>query len=192
MSRKVLVIIVIFIVGFFGFVLFSKNTKPTEALIGVKHEVQKADHISEGQQHAPYNSDPASSGPHYDSASAPAEWGVYTQEVKEEIFLHNLEHGGVVITYSPDIIQPDQQEKLQTLFAPPYRNKEFKPTRAILTPRAKNTKAIQLASWGYTLSLDQFDEAKIIKFYLQHSGKAPEAGAGPLNKPIDQTKEKSE
>ncbi|MEX2006840.1 MAG: DUF3105 domain-containing protein [Candidatus Saccharimonadales bacterium] len=183
-NRFFIIIILALLVGLGGYI-FSQNSKPKEAIIGTQHAEQSRDHIATGQTHEPFNSDPPSSGPHYAGSSAPAPWGVYVQEVPEEVFVHNQEHGGVIITYKPDLPK-DQVEKLQKLFAPPYSNKSFKPTRAIVTPRPKNTKAIQLAAWTWTLSLDQYDEDKIMKFYLQRVGKGPEKGAGPFNAPINQ------
>lgn len=186
MSNKVFYgIIATLVIGFVGYVGLTQKSKPKEAIIGVQHKEQGKNHIPRGQQHEPYNSDPASSGPHYADQGAPTPWGVYTQEVPEEVFLHNQEHGGVIITYRPDL-PADQLKQLQALFAPPYSDKTFSPTKAIVTPRSKNTKPIQLAAWTYTLDLDQYDEAKIKQFYLQRVGKAPEPGAGPNNTPINQ------
>ena len=132
----------------------SQSSKPKEAIIGVSHKEQGRNHIAEGAKHDPYSSDPPSSGPHYSDANAPTLWGVYTQEVPEEVFLHNEEHGGVIITYNPKLLPADQLKKLQSLFAPPYSNKTFSPSKAIVTPRSKDTHVIELASWTYTLNLD--------------------------------------
>lgn len=178
-----IIIVLLVAVGAFGFNLQHK--KPKEVILGVSHADQGQNHIAQGAKHNAYNSDPASSGPHYADSSAPTPWGVYTQEVPQEVFIHNEEHGGVIISYKPDL-PADQLKKLQALFAPPYSNTQFKPIKAIITPRSKNTHAIELASWTWTLNLDQYDEATITKFYLQHVGKSPEATAGPNNAPINQ------
>ena len=189
MSNKVFAIVILVLVaGFGGYIVISQSSKPKEATVGVQHKEQGKNHIAQGQTHEPYNSSPASSGSHYADANAPTPWGVYTQEVPEEVFLHNEEHGGVIITYKPDLPK-NQLKKLQKLFAPPYSNQDFKPNKAIVTPRSKNTKAIELASWRWTLSLGQYDEATITKFYLQHVGKSPEPAAGPNNTPINQARE---
>ena len=37
-----------------------------------------------------------------------------------------------------------------------------------------------------TIDLDTYNEAIIIKFFMQHAGKAPEPSAGPYNTPINQ------
>jgi hypothetical protein len=48
----------------------------------------------------PYNSSPPSSGPHLGFL---ANWGVATEPVPEELFVHNLEDGGVAFAYNcPD------------------------------------------------------------------------------------------
>ena len=59
------------------------------------------------EPHAPYNSSPPSSGPHLGLL---ASWGVHDEPVPEELFIHNLEDGGVVVTYNC----PDGCDDLQT------------------------------------------------------------------------------
>jgi hypothetical protein len=52
------------------------------------------------QPHTPYNSSPPSSGPHVGSLVA---WQEYEDNVPAELFVHNLEDGGVALTYAcPD------------------------------------------------------------------------------------------
>jgi hypothetical protein len=48
------------------------------------------------EPHGAYNSSPASSGPHVGFL---ATWGVSEEPLPEELFIHNLEDGGVVLTY---------------------------------------------------------------------------------------------
>lgn len=177
--------IAVLIIGTVGFIVFKQESKPVEPAIGKSHKEQSREHIANGAKHAAYTTSPATSGPHYADNTSPTAWGVYVQEVPEEVFIHNLEHGGVVITYRPDL-PADQIKKLQDLFVPPYSDKSFKPNKAIVTPRTKNSKPIQVVGWNYSIDLDQFDEATLKNFYLQRVGKAPEAAAGPSNVPINQ------
>lgn len=52
------------------------------------------------EPHAPYNSSPPSSGPHF---GATAQWGVNEEPLPAELFVHNLEDGGVVLMHNcPD------------------------------------------------------------------------------------------
>ncbi len=171
-------------------VLFMTRHKPntTVALVGVAtHANQGGNHIAQGTPHITFNSELPSSGPHYADASAPAQWGIYTQELPPEVFLHNEEHGGVVIAYKPDLPQ-DQITKLQKLFASSGSDKTFSAGKFILTPRTTNKYPIELASWTRTYNLTSFDQTKVEQFYLQNvsSKRAPESFAGPTNKPINE------
>ena len=52
------------------------------------------------EPHAPYNSSPPSSGPHF---GATAQWGVNEEILPAELFVHNLEDGGVILMHNcPD------------------------------------------------------------------------------------------
>ena len=184
---KFTIFIIVIVVGFFGFAVFRKSSQPKEAIIGVQHPEQARNHIPRGQKHDPYNSDPASSGPHYADSGAPTSWGTYVEEVPDEVFLHNEEHGGMVVTYNPQLLPADQLKKLRALFAAPSSNKDFSPGKFILTPRSKDTHAIELASWRWTMNLDGYDEATLMKFFRQHVGQSPEPAAGPsVNQIINQ------
>ena len=187
MSNKVFLgLIAILVIGSVGFIIFSGKHTPKRLQLGVSHSNQGGTHIQEGESHPAYNSDPPSSGWHYADASAPTKWGVYTQEVPDEVFLHNEEHGGVIVTYNPKLLPADQLKKLQSLFAPPYSDNNFTPSKAIVTPRSKDTHPIELASWTYTYNLDGFDQTKLEDFYLGRVSHSPEATAGPYNTPINQ------
>lgn len=181
-------LLILIALGFVGFYSASKHTKHVSALVGVvTHSGQGENHIQEGAAHPPYNSELPSSGQHYADASAPAQWGVYTQELQAEVFLHNEEHGGVIIAYKPDL-PAAQIQKLQKLFAQPSSDKTFSPGKFILIPRAENKYPIELAAWRRTFYLSAYDQSKIEQFYLQNvSNKlAPESFGGPTNKPINE------
>lgn len=49
------------------------------------------------EPHTPYNSAPPSSGPHFGGI---APWGVSDEVFPAELFVHNLEDGGVVLLYN--------------------------------------------------------------------------------------------
>lgn len=66
-----------------------------------KHGEQSAsqgqEHIQNGAEHPAYNSNPPTSGWHYQQ---PAKAGFYDKPMADETLLHNLEHGHVVISYN--------------------------------------------------------------------------------------------
>jgi hypothetical protein len=189
MSNRVFIaVIALVFIGFGAAFVLSPKQKIDNTLVGVaEHKNQGVNHIPYGTQHEVYNSELPSSGSHYNDASAPALWGIYTQELPPEVFLHNLEHGGVVIAYSPNL-PPLQIKNLRKLFGNPSSDRSFSAGKYILIPRSANKQPIELASWTRTYSLTSYDQSKIEKFYNNNVGnkRAPESFAGPKNLPINQ------
>ncbi len=55
-------------------------------------------HLSDlAEPHAPYNSAPPSSGPHFGGLGP---WGISEEAVPPELYIHNLEDAGVVFVYN--------------------------------------------------------------------------------------------
>ncbi|HET6781858.1 MAG TPA: DUF3105 domain-containing protein [bacterium] len=130
---------------------------------GVAYPNQGRDHISRGAPHPPYNSNPPTSGWHDPS---PAPWGLYTNEIADEILVHNLEHGGIWISYR----DPKDQEVIDQLAE---LIKRF-PSKVIVTPRPKNDSRIAVAAWTRLLTLEQYDEEQILDFIKAHRNRGPE------------------
>ncbi|MBI4033432.1 DUF3105 domain-containing protein [Candidatus Saccharibacteria bacterium] len=150
----------------------DSNGGANAQLLGTEHADLGRDHVADGTR-VNYNSNPPTSGSHY---ASPISAGFYEDEVPDGNLVHNLEHGYVWVSYRPDL-PADQIQKLKGLLSSPFSNAEFTPTKAVVTKREANSSPISLASWRYTLDLSSYDEAKIIDFYKQHIGKAPEGGA---------------
>ena len=136
----------------------SEKERPGQAF-----PIQGREHITTGASHPSYNSSPPTSGSHY---AEPAAWGTYTRELPDEQLVHNLEHGGIWISYNN--ISPEVKEKLETL-ASRY------PRSVVLTPREKNTAPIVLASWGRLQELTDYDERSIVAFIKTNKNKSPES-----------------
>ena len=135
--------------------------------LGETYELQGADHIAVGEEHPPYNSNPPTSGWHY---SQPAQWGIYQQELPDEQLVHNLEHGGVWVSYRPGI--PDAQKQFLENILVNYT------TKVIVTPRAQNDADLVLAAWGRLLKLEAplipEKEDLIVQFIETYKNKGPE------------------
>ena len=102
------------------------------------------EHIASGAPHPPYNSNPPTSGHHYGQS---AEWGIYKEQLPDEQLIHNLEHGGVWISYKPGI-SDDIVKKLEGMY------EKYGKRKIIVTPRPENDIDIALAVWT---RLDKFN-----------------------------------
>src|SRR5258708_26017697 len=120
-------------------------------------------HIADGQSHPAYNSNPPTSGWHY---AAPAEWGIYQQTLPDEVLIHNLEHGGIWLSYR----NTDDQQTIQQLSDIARRY----PDHVILTPRLADDRPIAIAAWGHLLKLDAVDTAVILDFINRYIRKGPQ------------------
>jgi hypothetical protein len=126
-----------------------------------------------------YKSYPPTSGPHYSVAGkAPVPWGTVDNLVEGQ-FVHNLEHGGIVILYNcpsgTDCTTLKNQltnyvQKLAPL-EPTYNEPKI-----VMTPYSHGmTKRVALVAWHYIEFLDSYDQNAITQFYENHVNHGPEA-----------------
>ena len=149
------------------------------AIVGVKLNstpepsrpgIEQSDHGREHVKNKDYDGDqPPTSGPHAD----PVEWGAYTTEVSDVRAIHNLEHGGIYVSYRPDLPK-DQLGKLKKLLFAPFSDRDFQPKKIVLAPRAANKGPIILSSWRRSETLTKYDEQKIQDYVSRNLGKSPE------------------
>ncbi|MCU0681269.1 MAG: DUF3105 domain-containing protein [Polyangiaceae bacterium] len=146
----------------------------------------------EGQTHVvacsarvPYQSNPPSSGNHYPQWAA---FGVYRDPVPPEFFVHNLEHGAVVITHNcPGACPPGdaacpgrcaaaiaEAEALAAAYAPDPRCVAPVRNRLLVTPLPTLDVPFAASAWGYTLRASCFDRAAFLRFTDAHYAAGPE------------------
>jgi len=126
-------------------------------------------HVPEGQP-VPYPSYPPTSGPHW---PRPAPWGVYDFEIAPEVYVHNLEHGGIVVLYHCPRPCPDLVEKLRRASATLPRSK-YGHVKLLVTPVSILDHRLAFLAWTWIEELDDFDEARLLRFYKAHVGRGPE------------------
>ena len=138
-----------------------------QAAPGQRFPIQGQQHITSGQAHPAYNSDPPTSGWHYDT---PLASGFHDTPVADERVVHNLEHGHVVISYDCSKLAECQgtQDRLQELLRR-YRN-----WKVTVVPRQNADAAIALTAWGWLDKLDSYDEARITAFINAWRDRGPE------------------
>lgn len=132
-------------------------------------------HVAAGTQ-VQYKSQPPTSGSHYAAPDAPVAWQ-YIGSMPPEVWVHNLEHGGIVILYNCPTGCDDVVKQLTT-----YVNSlvpaepKFGEYKIIMSPYSQGmgTHSVALLAWGRIEFLDGYDQAKITQFYESHVDKGPE------------------
>lgn len=119
--------------------------------------------------HPTYTSNPPTSGMHWGSGAAP--WGVLTQPIADEITVHNLEHGGIIIHYRQGL---DQATVDQIAALARELQRQNRCIIVIPRPTDKLDVPIAVTSWEYLLKLESFDAGAIRAFFKAHVNQGPE------------------
>jgi hypothetical protein len=160
------------LIGLIAFILLRPGPSPSASTppgqsSGRPPIVSVADqgraHVAPGEPHPAYNSNPPASGWHY-AGTAP--WGFHNAELPDELLIHNLEHGGIWITYKDD----QDAAVVNPLVA---LAREF-PRKLVVTHRPTNDSPIAVAAWGRLMKLDRYDRGAIVDFYNRFKNKGPE------------------
>jgi len=154
--------IVVLVIGGSEYGLYSVANRPEKPRPGEIFPILGQEHIAIGASHPSYNSNPPTSGWHYAQS---ADWGVYQQELPDEQLLHNLEHGGIWISYKA--VDEGTKSGLEAI------GKRY-PGSVVVTPRSANDAKIVLTSWGRLEKLVSFDETRIVDFIRANKNKSPE------------------
>ena len=138
----------------------------------------------EGQTHVDpstiptYKSYPPASGPHYSAQGiAPVAWQTIGS-LQEGQYIHNLEHGGIVILYdcpsgTDCTTLKNSLEHYVNNLAPV--EPQFNEIKVVLSPYSRGMqKKVALVAWDYIEFLDGYDQAEITRFYENHVNQAPE------------------
>jgi hypothetical protein len=157
----------------------------------------------EGRLHIPfctaqhYVSNPPASGPHW---PAPAFWGIYGWVLPEEWWVHNLEHGGIVLLYncptdagvgavplctdggSPPITPsdkgcPNEILQMQQLYAshPPDNWYDlFTEVKIVVTSDPLMPRRFAAVAWDWLWESDTFDVQQVQCFIDARYGRGPE------------------
>lgn len=93
--------------------------------------------------------------------------GVYDEQVRDEVAVHDLEHGTVWITHDPDLSDPDRRALADQL-----------PDNGIMSPRDDLPSPVVVTVWGAQLQLDGADDPRLGLFLEEYGDghTAPEFG----------------
>ncbi len=121
-------------------------------------------HVQDGEPHSGYSSAPATSGAHYGAPLAPAPWVIFEVELEPEIYVHNLEHGGIGIFYDC----PTGCDALVGQLTDLTISLIGDGNKVLLAPHGGTDATISLAAWTFLDQFDDFDEARIRQFVDAH------------------------
>lgn len=125
-------------------------------------EVVSSPHVERGAAHAPYNSNPPTSGPHMGNT---APWGAFDETIEPELYVHNMEHGAIIIHYNG---LPDGDVDALAELADSYED------GIISMPNDTIDKPIAIAAWTKLRTCDRFSPRVIEAFIDEHCNNAPE------------------
>jgi len=125
--------------------------------------VTSASHVAGGIDY--YNRPPVA-GDH-DPCWAP--YGVHETEVGDEHWVHNLEHGAVVMLYNCPSGCANEAQVLVDL------SEELPAETTLISPYSLMESRFAAVSWAWRITLGCADEQALRDFYDEHVGQAPEA-----------------
>jgi len=123
--------------------------------------IMNRDHINVGDYDGVYNSNPPTSGPH----AGPAPWGFSSEEILDENAIHNIEHGGIWISYKD--LDNDSIERLRNIA-------QENSLSVVVSPRDRNSTKVAVVSWGRLMEFDSVDGELIADFIKSNKNKSPE------------------
>lgn len=132
-------------------------------------QLEGADHVPEGTNIV-YRSYPPASGPHYGRT---ASYGVHTEEVPEGYWVHNLEHGAIVVLYNCPEGCPGLVDQLRELYNTAPKGK-YGQVKMVVAPYSRMDSRLALLAWGWREKLQDFDRERILRFYRAHVDRGPE------------------
>ncbi|MEE8121022.1 MAG: DUF3105 domain-containing protein [Anaerolineales bacterium] len=136
-------------------------------------------HVLVGEDPGPFNSNPPTSGPHYDS---PLTAGFYDQATAAEIgpyptgyLVHNLEHGYIVFWYNCEILDEvgctELKGQLQEVMS------DARNIKVVAFPWDSIDFPVVATSWGRMQEFESFDTNLALRFVSSNRNRAPEPQA---------------
>lgn len=165
-------VVIVLVAGIFGFTQLTKKSPEqiefeqqveTVSLDGKVEEfpIEGRDHVPVGTS-VEYQTNPPTSGGHLGQAE---EWGIYSKEIDDKAGVHNLEHGGIWISYK-DI----SEEEIKEIEELGKQNSQS----TVISPRSGNDDKVVVASWGKMMRLESADKALIQKYIDTYKNQSPE------------------
>ncbi|MGH2459518.1 MAG: DUF3105 domain-containing protein [Chloroflexota bacterium] len=175
--------VVVLLLGGAAVALLWPRLSPVTGVFGVVTNAAEGDLLGvpipdEGRVHVPegsainYRHNPPASGPHYPS---PKDWGIYTATVADGYWVHNLEHGGIVVLYdcpagcSQVVAELQQADRT-------FPKDKYNEVKLLATPYSGLPNGVQVmaVAWDFQKAYSSFDLQKLQVFYNGHVDHGPE------------------
>ncbi|MBI3242785.1 MAG: DUF3105 domain-containing protein [Chloroflexi bacterium] len=118
---------------------------------------------------------PPSSGTHYGTTMP--NLGFYDQPWPEGYWVHNLEHGDVVVLYNCGDDCANLKAQLKALVDKAPQRRCPTPKLIVLPYSQGMTTPISVIAWGRQLDVAEYDEKAILDFYKRYEDRGPETVA---------------
>jgi hypothetical protein len=153
----------------------SSTTGASDPKCGeVRVAIEGGTHVPEGTA-VTYAANPPSSGNHWPCW---AKWGVASTVLPPERYVHNLEHGGVVLLYRCTAAACDDAKNALAAVAAAAPDAPTGGHRLVVNADATLPTAFAAVAWGWTYTSDTVDQANLLCFIQAHEGQGPEDVSG--------------
>ncbi|MBC8507358.1 MAG: DUF3105 domain-containing protein [Anaerolineales bacterium] len=170
------IVLVLLIIG--AFIIYD-SSRPSEGET-IPIMADAGAHVPEGQDPGPFNSDPPTSGRHYNQ---PLDAGFYEEgdpetltDYPEGYLLHSLEHGYVIFWYNCDALDNvDDCNQLKDGIKEVMDR--FLSVKLIAYPWTSIDVPVVMTTWGQMMRFEKFDEGIAREFVQANRNRAPEPNA---------------
>jgi hypothetical protein len=130
-------------------------------------------HVAEGTP-IHYSTRPPIAGPHY-PRPYPG-YGVTEAPVEPGYWVHNLEHGAVVLLYQCPDSCPEVLADLRAFYddIPAHPNWKGGEPRLLITPYADMDHRFAIIAWGHLMEMDEFNWTEVRGFFKEYVDRGPE------------------
>ena len=127
-----------------------------------------------------YNHNPPTSGCHYNLGygNAPIQSGVYNQTVANEFWVHNLEHGYIVVLYNCPNGCTNEFNQLHDWYKSLAPTPRVPYAKALVLPYTSMDVPFAVESWDWYDPMPVFSLDEVKKFYANHENNGPEQAGG--------------
>lgn len=143
-----------------------------ESPIGVPLSDEGRGHVPEGSLLEFQNSPPAS-GKHY---ARTANYGFHDEPVAAGYWVHNLEHGAIVVLYNCPNDCPALKDQLRQIYDT-FPQGKFKRVKLVIVPDTAITTQLVALAWNRKLELIEFNREQLLSFYNAYVDRGPEDAA---------------